>query len=378
VRAENAAGTSGSSATATVTTRDESAQDQTISFPAIGAQVTTNTVALAATASSGLAVTFAVESGPATISGGTTLTFTNAGTVNIVASQAGNGSWNPAPDVTNTFAVTKAAAGVALTNLAQTYNGAARTVTATTEPGGLTVDFTYAGHAWAPTNAGSYAVTGTVNEAMYQGSATGTLMVAKAAAIVTLTNLTHVYDGAPKNAAATTAPEGLTVEFTYDGSATAPSATGTYAVVATVVDANYDGSASGSMDIVQALSPFELWVRDEQGQNPGDSNFATNADYDNDGMTTWEEYLADTDPATNGSVFAITGRYYSTDRLIRLQFPASTNRFYRLECCTNLTNLSTSVSVSNLGWGVPGLVVTNAHHTTGTWYWVIRSGIDAP
>ncbi len=76
--------------------------------------------------------------------------------------------------------VTQAAAQVFLLDLAQTYNGAARTITATTMPAGLTVEFTYDGNAWAPTNAGAYAVTGTVNDASYEGSAADTLVVAKA------------------------------------------------------------------------------------------------------------------------------------------------------------------------------------------------------
>jgi large repetitive protein len=53
-------------------------------------------------------------------------------------------------------------------------------------PAGLVVEFTYDGSATAPTAAGSYAVTGTVNEANWQGSATGTLTIAKAAAAVEL------------------------------------------------------------------------------------------------------------------------------------------------------------------------------------------------
>ena len=78
--------------------------DQTIDFPAIGNQLTTNAVTLAATASSGLAVSFAVASGPASLAG-TALTFTGAGSVSIVASQAGNATYNAAPNVTNVFDV---------------------------------------------------------------------------------------------------------------------------------------------------------------------------------------------------------------------------------------------------------------------------------
>ncbi len=80
--------------------------NQAIDFPAIGNQLTTNEVGLSATASSGLAVSFSIVSGPGSLDG-TTLTFTGAGSVSVAASQAGDSTWNAAPDVTNTFDVTE-------------------------------------------------------------------------------------------------------------------------------------------------------------------------------------------------------------------------------------------------------------------------------
>jgi predicted extracellular nuclease len=103
------------------------------------------------------------------------------------------------------------------------------------------------------------------------GSATSdpaTLTVNKAAATVTLGNLNFIYDGTPKPATATTSPAGLTVDFTYDGSNSAPINVGSYAVVATVNDANYAGSAMGTLiisdktpPVIQSLvaSPAMLW-----------------------------------------------------------------------------------------------------------------------
>jgi len=79
--------------------------EQTITFPTIGDKVTTDTVGLSATASSGLPVSFSVASGPAVINSGTNLTFIGTGTVSIVASQSGDTLWNAATDVTNTFNV---------------------------------------------------------------------------------------------------------------------------------------------------------------------------------------------------------------------------------------------------------------------------------
>jgi len=39
--------------------------------------------------------------------------------------------------------------------------------------------------------------------------------------------------------------------FTYDGSSTAPTAVGSYAVVATLINDNYAGTASGTLEITQ-------------------------------------------------------------------------------------------------------------------------------
>jgi len=153
--------------------------DQTITFPAVGDRLTMDTVGLSATASSGLEVTFAVASGSASISGGTNLSFSGAGTVRITAAQAGNTNWNAAATVTNTFEVTKTVAPVSLSNTNQMYDGTARIVTATTVPSGLTVNITYDGSSAAPTNPGTYAVSAIVNEIMYQGASSGTLTIAK-------------------------------------------------------------------------------------------------------------------------------------------------------------------------------------------------------
>ena len=177
-----------------------------------------------------------------------------------------------------------------------------------------------------------------------------------------------------------TVPAGLAVVVTYDGSGTAPSATGAYVVVAAVAEANYSGSATGTLTIAEALSGFDLWLRDEQGQSLADARFEENEDFDGVGMTTWQEYLADTDPATNGSVFVITGQYTKAATVggtgrIRLPFPASTNRYYQLEYCVKLTNAST-IGVSNLGWGVSGMAVTNS--STSSWFGVIRALLAEP
>ncbi|MEK7253165.1 MAG: hypothetical protein AAB316_00340, partial [Bacteroidota bacterium] len=83
-------------------------QNQTITFNALANKVTTDPpFNLSATASSSLPVTFTLVSGPATLSGNTVTLTGSTGTVTIRASQAGNASYNPAPDVTRSFGVTQ-------------------------------------------------------------------------------------------------------------------------------------------------------------------------------------------------------------------------------------------------------------------------------
>ena len=78
---------------------------QTITFPAITDKAFGDaSVPLSATASSGLAVSYTVVSGPATRSGNN-LTLTGYGTVTVRASQAGNSSYTAAANVTRTFDV---------------------------------------------------------------------------------------------------------------------------------------------------------------------------------------------------------------------------------------------------------------------------------
>jgi RHS repeat-associated protein len=83
-----------------------SAEAQTITFTAPASPVTygVSPIALSASASSGLVVTFSVVSGPATVSG-STLTITGPGTVVVAANQAGNADYAAAQQVTQSIVV---------------------------------------------------------------------------------------------------------------------------------------------------------------------------------------------------------------------------------------------------------------------------------
>ena len=150
-----------------------------------------------------------------------------------------------------TLVIAKKTAAIVLNGLTATYDGSSHAVSPTTTPSGLTVTLTYDGIGTAPTAAGSYAVQATVVDANHAGSAAGTLTIAPAAATVALSGLTQTADGTPRVVTAVTSPVGLAVAITYAGVASAPSAPGSYAVVATITDPNRTGSASGTL-VVQA------------------------------------------------------------------------------------------------------------------------------
>jgi len=57
------------------------------------------------------------------------------------------------------------------------------------------------------------------------------------------------YDGTPKSVSVATMPAGLNVVVSYEGGSTPPTNPGSYAVVATVDDPDYFGSATGTLEV---------------------------------------------------------------------------------------------------------------------------------
>lgn len=113
------------------------------------------------------------------------------------------------------------AATVTLGNLSQTYNRASKSVTVTTDPPGLACAVTYDGSETLPVNAGTYSVVATITNSNYQGSASGTLVIAKASQTISFSSLdTQTYgDGTfPLNA---TASSDLAVSYTSSNSSVA-------------------------------------------------------------------------------------------------------------------------------------------------------------
>jgi hypothetical protein len=233
-----------------------------------------------------------------------------AGTHSITAEYGGDTNYASSTSDPVSQQVNKATATVTLSDLTQTYDGTQKNASATTDPAGLTVDFTYDGSGTAPTNAGSYAVVGTIDDINYHGSDSGTMTINKGTATVTLGSLTQTYDGTTKSATSTTSPTGLTVNITYDGSAIAPTNAGQYAVVGTINDSNYQGSSNGTMTINKATATVTL--SDLTYTYDGTAKSAT-ATTNPEGLTVDITYDGSDTAPTNAGEYAAVGTINETN-----------------------------------------------------------------
>jgi hypothetical protein len=107
-------------------------------------------------------------------------------------------------------------------------------------------------------------VSATLTNDNYQAApASGTLVIAKATATVSLGDLSRTYSGSAQAVTATTSPAGLgTVTITYDGSAAPPTSAGSYSVTATLENDLYH-AAPASGDLIIAKAPATLTVGTE-------------------------------------------------------------------------------------------------------------------
>ena len=77
-------------------------------------------------------------------------------------------------------------------------------------------------------------------------------------AIVTLGSLSQTYNGTARSVTVTTAPTNLTVKVTYNGSANAPTNAGSYTVIGTVKDPNYQGAATNTLVVAKSEAALFL------------------------------------------------------------------------------------------------------------------------
>ncbi len=217
---------------------------QTISFTSTApaaATVAGPTYTVTANASSGLPVAFTIDasaSGVCSIAG-STVSFIGAGTCVINANQAGSSNWNAAPQVQQSFTVSRTNQTISFTSTAPaaaTFGGPTYTVTATATSGlpvAFTIDAAASGVCSIAGSTVSFIGVGTcVINANQAGDATfnpapqvqQSFVVARADQTITFTSTAptnaNVTGGATYTVTAT-ATSGLTVSFAIDPSAAA-------------------------------------------------------------------------------------------------------------------------------------------------------------
>ena len=326
--------------------------------------VESDAAGLSATASSGLLASFTTNSGPATITGGTNLSFTGHGLVNIVAAQTGNGNYNAAPNLTNTFTVLglfdvtiQSAHGTATPGPGTlTYvEGTTITNTVTALDTQDATQFVSAGWAMTgnePASGGGLSVTMTVtNDATLTWLWTTNYWLNTTAGLHGSVNVVDSWQ-----ALGVTTQITATADLYYHLAAWAGDASGS----ANPLNLLMDGPKAVTANFAQNMttnSPAP--VPEEWLAQYGLTNFEqdVNADPDGDGQKTWEEYIAsESDPTNSLSYFHTTVEAGS----LLISWPSATGRVYDVQAASDLPSCEWTLTVWTNQSGTPPMnTVTN-------------------
>jgi uncharacterized repeat protein (TIGR02543 family) len=224
-------------------------------LPPVGSTYGDAPIILGANASSGLPVGFALVSGPATLTNGTTLTITGGGNVVVKATQAGDSNYAAALEVQRTIVVAPKALTITADAKTKVYGGADPGLTYQVTNGALVGSDVLTGTLTraAGENAGSYAIQpGTVSAgANYALTYVPTnLSVTAKPLTITASNASRIYAAANPANPGFTAPALATgdilsgVTYTYAATATATANTGTTHAITPSAAVFSAGSAS--------------------------------------------------------------------------------------------------------------------------------------
>ncbi|MBU1693850.1 MAG: hypothetical protein KJ726_04055, partial [Verrucomicrobia bacterium] len=348
--------------------------DQTITFPNPGPQETTNRVGLSATASSGQGVSFAVVSGPGSISGDTNLTFTGAGVVSLVASQGGDANWNPAPEVTNTFPVSGVyvltvqsahgptepppgdyvyAQGTVVTNSVQTPDASETTQH-------VCVGWTMTGHDPGSGEACQFVMTMTNNAVLTWQWSTRYWLDTEAGSHGAV-NVDDGWQGADVTTQILAIAEPYYHFTGWTGDASGE---------ANPLDLLMDGSKTVMAHFAEnlaALGTPEWWLAQYY---PGTNDFdsAELSDTDGDDYPAWQEWIAGTDPTNS-----CCNMRFCPDKKDRLTFISRTGRLYSIQYKSSMSDSTWAVMTNHIE-GTGGMIVVTSTVPNA----VFRLKVDLP
>jgi pectin methylesterase-like acyl-CoA thioesterase len=263
-------------------------------------------------------------------------------------------------------------------SLSATYTGSGIAVSLS-GAGSTPVTISYDFDTYLAVTAGTHTVVATVTDTNNYSpySVTNTLTIAKATALVTLSGMSQPFNNTPRSVTVGTSPTNLEVGVTYNGSPTAPSAVGSYAVTASVVDANYAGSNTGTLVI---YDPAGRWRSNAFGTT-NNSGSAADSAIGSSGLANQQAYALGVDPNSPSTNVPLACTASGTN--FSVSFTAKTagtdpgygglTRYYTLEGTTNLID---SNSWSSIG-GYSNIEATNqtviySTNTTGAAKWFYR------
>lgn len=275
---------------------------------------------------------------------------------------------------------TQAGIQLDLASLSQTYDGTQRFVTATTSPAGLSYSVTYDGQSTAPTNAGNYSVSATITDPNYQGSDSGTLVVAKAPQNINFAALDPVYDNTAPFELTATASSQLPVSYTSSNTAVATVTGNTVTIFGlgtTTITAsqagntNYNAAASvpQTLTVVRANplavtgGPYSVLVGQSVTLNGG----ASQPSY-NETITAWEWDLNNDNNFVDASGASLVISY-STLTTTWGRVPGNNTIQLKVTDSSGKTSITstTLTLIATLTWDANG---TTANQTDGAGAWL--------
>ena len=264
----------------------------------------------------------------------------------------GNGATGQVILTVNTLSPAVTPATITISNTNQIYNGMAEPVTYTVSPtNALPVLITYSNALYptstnAPTNAGVFVVSASVVNSNFSGSNNATLTISPLTPVITISSTYWPYNGTPRPVSTSISPQGIPVSVTYAGSTSAPSAVGSYPVLASnAASSNWNSSSSSGTLVI--YDPVASWRSNYFGTV---NNAGVAADASSPygiGLNNLQAYTFGVDPTQplTGPLLSISNTGGNTLSLSFLARAAGSGpgysgltRYYNLESSTNLTN----------------------------------------
>ncbi len=344
---------------------------------------------VSATSASSGPVVYAVQSGPATISGNT-VTLTGTGTVVLTANQAASGNYSAAAQATTNFTVGSATPTLTFAPVANhTYGEASFTVSASSASSGPVVYTVQSGPATISGNTVTLTGTGTVvltaNQAAsgnYAAAAQATTNFSVGAATPTLSFApigNHTYGDASFTVSATSASSGPVVYAVQSGPATISgntvTLTGTGTVMLTANQAasgNYAAAAQATTNFSVGAATPTLSFAPIGNHTYGDAPFTVSATSASSGAVT---YAVTSGNATiSGNTVTITG----TGPVVLAATQAAAGNYAAANASTNFSVAAATptikFSVSNQNYGAAAFPVNATSNSAGAFTYTVTSG----